>query len=497
MRLATVLLAFCALFGKNSVSAIDPPAEGNSAVNSVNAAEFNTVDNVGHGELERKYDYKQSLKRPFFIWNDSAHKQIPFFTHYGDTLASNEHLRLTPSLPNKAGSVWANNPNPHKEWQVHFAFKASGRAYAGGEGLALWYSKERAVSGNVMGSQDKWDGLALIFSTSARDDNRFTPYIYGALNDGKEIAGKNMRNNNIGAGNLGGCFKDYRNIAQPVWVRVTYKKRQLRVDIDLYKDGYEFIECFRSKDVDLPVGNYFGVSASTSSLTYDDHDVHGIEVFEVHPHPRKSKSRYQDEYVIDGATQKRIDEAKAAVEEAQQSFVDAGLAVEPEREAPFNPQMVQNLFENQFKIIEALDQLEQKVQKSPQDAVESTHERANAGIRSAVRPVDQKVEEIKGKVDALETKLAALDRDIKELLNVFHKGNSAGQMKLNEVSQKLDESHRKIKNAEESIVNAKIAARGGSVYAEYGLFFMIGAVVVYAVSVVLRMRKDRTPKKFI
>ncbi|KAI8622381.1 legume-like lectin [Chytriomyces sp. MP71] len=256
----------------------------------MNVEEDDDLANVGHGHLDRRYDYSQSFKRPFFVLNDAPDKKVPFFSYSGDTIASNENIRLTPSLPMHSGAIWSDEANKHAEWQMHFSFRASGRGYAGGEGLALWYAKEKDVKGPVMGNKDKWQGLGIIFSTSSRVENRYSPLIYSIMNDGsKELAGRVDYQQFVS----GNCLRDYRNTPHPVWVRVTYKKRQLRVDVDLYKDGYQFVECFRAKDIDLPTGYYFGVSASTGQhvMGENDHDVLGLEIFELNPHPRKSVSR--------------------------------------------------------------------------------------------------------------------------------------------------------------------------------------------------------------
>ncbi|KAI9335996.1 legume-like lectin family-domain-containing protein [Obelidium mucronatum] len=466
--LLTLLFALAA-------QATEPPTSGQKVTPGSDTGSLEDLDAVGHGQIDRKYDFKQSFKKPFFIVKETNDRKIPFFEVKDNAIASNEFVRLTSSLPNQVGSIWAEAPNQHKEWQLHFTFRASGRGYAGGDGMALWYSKEKGVTGTVMGSKDKWNGLGIILSTSSHKENRFTPFIYAMENDGtKAVEGRTPQNHEI----LGNCLRDYRNTPHPVWVRVTYKNRQLRVDFDLYKDGYQFVECFRAKNVDLPTGYYFGVSASTGLQVHDDHDVLGLEVFEVHPHPRKSKSKFQDEYKLNANAQKAIDEAKKAVDEVTQDLREAGVLKEEEQEAAFNPQMIQNLQENQFKIIEALNQIKQKVNNAPQAASENSHQKASEGVRNAVDPVDKKVDGIKTKINELELKLDALDRDIKELFNVIRNGNSMGQMKLSEVSKKLDESHIKIKSAQDAIQSGAGAS-------------------VYAVSVIVRMRGDRAPKKYI
>ncbi|ORY53585.1 hypothetical protein BCR33DRAFT_760983 [Rhizoclosmatium globosum] len=451
----TVLLAVLAAVAR----ATEPPKAGDHVSASSNVVDDATLDAVGHGQLDRRYDYKQSLKKPFFVFpNHETGNKIPFYDFSGDALVTNDYVRLTPSLPNQSGALWREEPNQHKEFQIHFAFRASGRGYAGGEGLALWYTANKGVKGDVMGAQDFFKGLGLIFSTSSRKDNRFSPYIYAVLNDGtKQIASRTPQTHEI----LGGCMRDYRNTPHPVWVRVTYKRRQLRVDVDLYKDGYKFEECFRAKDVDLPPGYYFGATAKTGAHdVFDDHDVLGLEVFEVHPHPRKSKSKFQDEFKLDPKAEKNFKQAQAAVEEVQQELQSAGI-LESEGEAVFNPQLVQSLQENQFKIIEALNQLEQKVNLAPNTASASSRAEAADAVRSSVEPVNNKVEGIKKKIDELELKLDALDRDIQQLFHVIRGSSSQSAQKLSDIGKKVEEGHEKIKTAHEYIGSGAAVKNSG------------------------------------
>ncbi|KAJ3073401.1 hypothetical protein HDU98_001585 [Podochytrium sp. JEL0797] len=494
MRFAHLLLACVSLLPR--VISTEPPGTGQAPASGSDPSldSVEAMDLVSHGQIERRHDYKQSFKKPVFIVDSG---KVPFF-EATNAILSPDSVRLTPSLPNQSGAIWAENQNPHKEWQAYLSFRASGRGYAGGDGLALWYTKEKSVSGGVMGSKDKWDGLGVVFSTSSQKDNRFSPLVYAMVNDGsKEVAGRSPAANEM----AGSCMRDYRNTPHPVWVRVTYKKRQLRVDVDLYKDGYQFVECFRAKDIDLPAGYYFGLSASTGAHIHDDHDIMGLEIFEVHPHPRKSKSKFQDEYKMDDASLKAVEQAKLAVEVVEEDLREGGVLGQ-EEEAVFNPQMVQNLQENQFKIIEALNLLEQKVSNAAAStsASQDSQSAASANVRNAVDPVDKKVESIATQMTQLELKMDALDRDIKELFNVIRTGHSMGNMKLSEVAKKVEEGHGKIREAHDKIGNAAAAAGGGGGGGSvvlYVLFFMVGGVVVYGVSVVVRMRGEKTPKKYI
>ncbi|KAG0339018.1 Protein ERGIC-53, partial [Podila humilis] len=109
----------------------------------------------------RRYDYKQSLKKPF-QYNDA----IPFWGQHGNTFVAQDFVRLAPSVPKLRGSVWRSAPNEYKEWEVEFSFRAHGQSPFGGRGFAFWYTQDRAMDGPVFGSKDKWKGLGLFMDTS-------------------------------------------------------------------------------------------------------------------------------------------------------------------------------------------------------------------------------------------------------------------------------------------------------------------------------------------
>jgi hypothetical protein len=129
-------------------------------------------------------DFKHSFKRPYFFYNDT--RNVPHWDLFFNVITSQESIRLTPSVPNMRGGIWSQIPNPHSAWQVsavigfkvpdpptvfdcsqvEFSFTAYGRNYIGGEGLALWYTKERGDAGDVLGFRDYWNGLGVLCDTA-------------------------------------------------------------------------------------------------------------------------------------------------------------------------------------------------------------------------------------------------------------------------------------------------------------------------------------------
>ncbi|KAG5458288.1 MAG: legume-like lectin family-domain-containing protein [Olpidium bornovanus] len=219
-----------------------------------------------------------------------------------DTIPSEEYIRLTPSVPGLKGSIWSTyaccptferrcrrvgvdrqrltqcafsrQPNKHPEWEVEFSVAVFGRGAAGGEGLAFWYTKDRAQDGPVFGSKDKWDGLGIIFDTY--DENASVSRQKFALT--AVVNPLNVQISHLPCGHTSAspkaeqpfslrrdqrrnCFRDYRNLHAPLWVRVSYHDKRLAVDIDIDKKGKSYVLCFEGHDISLPTGYYFGLSA--------------------------------------------------------------------------------------------------------------------------------------------------------------------------------------------------------------------------------------------
>lgn len=75
---------------------------------------------------------------------------------------------------------------------------------------------------------------------------------------------------------LAGCKLSIRKTKEPFHLRFTYKDRSLRAEYDIgATNTHEYRMCFVAPDLDLPTGNYFGLSAQTGGLA-DNHDVYSF-----------------------------------------------------------------------------------------------------------------------------------------------------------------------------------------------------------------------------
>ncbi|KAJ3118808.1 putative protein serine/threonine kinase, partial [Phlyctochytrium bullatum] len=280
-----------------------------------------------------------------------------------DALASEDYIRLASSIPGIRGSVWSKIPNPHKEWQVEFAFAAYGKAYAGGDGFGFWYAKDYG-DGPVYGSFDGWNGLGIFFDTSEQAENRFTPYIFGIVNDGNlHINGRS----DVLLSSIGGCFRDYRNRGSPVRARVSYVNQTLKLEIDLEEEDSR---------------GFTQASVISSDLLLDDHDVFSLETYELNPEHKRSNRKLAG--AISEEIKKRIKSAEETVVEAETESSSDQFIGSPHVDG----RLVEMIEENQFKIVESIDLLYQALAGNSDDKV--SEEKTESSILDAFKPVDDK-----------------------------------------------------------------------------------------------------------
>ncbi|XP_069758705.1 protein ERGIC-53-like [Narcine bancroftii] len=249
----------------------------------------------------RRFEYKYSFKGPHLAWRDGS---IPFWTKHGNTLPSAEKVRIVPSIRSQSGSVWTKNSVAFENWDVHVAFRIIGRNQIGADGLAIWYTKERGTMGPVYGADDHWHGVGIFFDTFDNDGSKNNPIVLVVQNDG-QLTYDHMKD---GAGQASGtCLRDYRNIYDPIRVRIRYYQRALKVYLNMGKadvvENYEL--CTQVIEMDLPLGGYFGVSSATGAVA-DDHDVLSFITFSLtdpekteastRVHEEQQEDKYQEEY---------------------------------------------------------------------------------------------------------------------------------------------------------------------------------------------------------
>ncbi|KAF3838861.1 hypothetical protein F7725_010629 [Dissostichus mawsoni] len=107
---------------------------------------------------------------------------------WGSTLVTSSYVRLTSDEKSKQGSIWNTVPCHLKDWEMHVQFKihGSGKKSLHGDGIALWYTKDKLHPGPVFSNNAQFHGLAVFVDTYSNDDatDRSFPFISAMVNNG-------------------------------------------------------------------------------------------------------------------------------------------------------------------------------------------------------------------------------------------------------------------------------------------------------------------------
>ncbi|XP_053474305.1 lectin, mannose-binding 2-like a isoform X2 [Ictalurus furcatus] len=242
----------------------------------------------GH-EMEEFLKREYSLSKPYqgIGSSGSSHWEL-----MGDAMVTTDQVRLTPDMQSKQGAVWSRMPCHLKDWelQVHFKIHGHGKKNLNGDGLAVWYTKERMQKGPVFGNKDFFTGLGLFVDTYPNEEKhieaqkkrytprtqRIFPYVLAMVGNGT-ISYDHERDGR--PTELGGCNAMVRNLKHDTFLFIRYVRRRLTVMIDI--DGqHEWRDCLDIPGVRLPQGYYFGASAITGDLS-DNHDLISLKLYQL------------------------------------------------------------------------------------------------------------------------------------------------------------------------------------------------------------------------
>lgn len=204
-----------------------------------------------------------------------------FWDISGNTMVTAHYVRLTPDLQSKQGAIWNRIACLMRDWemQVHFKIHGQGKKNLNGDGIAVWYTKDRMQPGSVFGSKDLFSGLGIFLDTYPNEEKqheRIFPYISAMVNNGS-LSYDHSRDGRPTT--IGGCTALVRNLNHDTFVVIRYLKRRLTVMIDI--DGKnEWKDCIDFPGIRLPMGYYFGASSATGDLT-DNHDVISVKVYQL------------------------------------------------------------------------------------------------------------------------------------------------------------------------------------------------------------------------
>ncbi|KAL1137948.1 hypothetical protein AAG570_009643 [Ranatra chinensis] len=161
---------------------------------------------------------------------------------------------------------------------IQFKVHGSGKDLYG-DGMAIWYARDRMVDGPIFGSADYFHGLAVIIDTYSNhngEHNHQHPYISAMVNNGTLHYDHDRDGTHT---QLAGCEVKLRNLYYDTNILIRYERETLTVMTDLDNKA-DWKDCLSVSGVHLPTGYYFGVSAATGDLS-DAHDIMSIRLLEL------------------------------------------------------------------------------------------------------------------------------------------------------------------------------------------------------------------------
>ncbi|KAI6177449.1 L-type lectin-like domain-containing protein [Aphelenchoides bicaudatus] len=223
---------------------------------------------------------EHALVKPF----QSANMDVPYFDISGHTMVTGQQIRLTANVQGRQGAIWNSVPVQSRDWEMHVTFNVhgdSGKLF--GDGMAIWYARDRGMVGDVFGSINQFSGLGVFIDTFNNDYKSYAhtfPYVYSMINNGTV----HYNNDKDGAdtqlgGSDAGCEVKVRNKDYETQMLIRYVGDTLTVLLDTEDHGL-WKQCFQVPGVHLPTGYYIGLSAATGDLS-DNHDIVGLKFYEI------------------------------------------------------------------------------------------------------------------------------------------------------------------------------------------------------------------------
>ncbi|KAF2715516.1 vesicular integral-membrane protein VIP36 precursor [Pleomassaria siparia CBS 279.74] len=220
-----------------------------------------------------------SLEPPYL----DSDMQSRWFDFGDDTIIrTDRYVRLASDKPSRTGWIFSRVPLTATNWEIVVEFKIHGQGNLYGDGFAMWLTKQRAQSGQVFGSMDKFEGLGVFFDTYKNNrPGTVFPYVMVMNGDGNTAYDKDSDGK---ANEVAGCSaRGIRNAQIPTKAKFTYfQEKSLKLELQ-YKAEDEWTECFDIPNFKVPPVAYLGFSAETGELS-DNHDIISVKTHNLYKH---------------------------------------------------------------------------------------------------------------------------------------------------------------------------------------------------------------------
>ena len=414
---------------------------------------------------------------PFFRIAPERSRNIPNFelqsSNYPPEVLSNK-LILTPSAPapgNQRGAVWSERTLDHQRWLADVDFRMSGPERGGGN-LNIWLAKDgpTSVGTSSVYTVGKFEGLVLVLdSNGPRGIGSLRAY----LNDGtKEYKSQ------TGIDNLAFAHCDYpfRNLGRPTQVKIRQTDRMLSVDLD----GYS---CFKSEDVVIPTGYRVGITAASADVA-DSAEIFKLVVMqdsnEFQNQNQNQNQNQQTQREFQETSQQPVAGSGNGVADAEaferDSIPDADAAAITSSIEQFADlhNRLQNMNHHLTTIYKQLSSADQHGEKRHEEVAIQLGQ-----MRGLFDRLD--------KLDAIEEKLAKMERDIKSLNTELRQSvaNAESAVKYH-VTGHLEGHHNKLAETLRHPGNGTLI-----------LVIVLCQLFVVVTYLVYKRRKANSPKKYL
>jgi len=325
--------------------------------------------------------------------------------------------------------------------------------------MSFFYTDKQLTTDTFYGGEHKFNGVAIIFDSSNRDPRSHIPTINLLHNDGNTIIQSQKEYNDI---RKSFCVADFRNSPLPVFVKVTYSNKNLKVEVDLSHEGKDYYECI-NENIDLPNNYFLGLTAKTGENIPDDHDILSFDFYQLNP-PPKENFHYrpkeeeiierEGEYTIDDQTLEHIKRVNEEIEKERESK-------EGPKEKIVDAQTVQVTVFRTLETVNRILSLIQTQKYSPNNQPNQNDEfisdinNRSDQLISDVGELYDHVEALKHSVDSLNDSVERNSQKTEYKINSVE--TKVNQKLVNEVNKVLNElkyvkeENRKLKTASQAL----------------------------------------------
>uniref|UniRef100_A0A6B2L4C4 L-type lectin-like domain-containing protein n=1 Tax=Arcella intermedia TaxID=1963864 RepID=A0A6B2L4C4_9EUKA len=410
------------------------------------------------------------------------------------------YVRLTPNQQSLKGAVWTTRPLRTKDWEIHVQFAIGSEGRLGADGMAIWYTKQKAQIGPVMGSSDRWQGLGVILDTFDNDGQRDNPLIYAVYNDNNFAFDPSTDGKE---NTLGSCPVNIRQVnSHP---ENKFSKLKMRLQDKILTISYDisaitgsepnWVECFR---VPLPIedeagGYYLGITAETGGLS-DYHDVKSVSTWSLRTPPKpkavEEKQKVEKNEPKNEPRSEPRSEQRSEKKEEQRRDPPAPPSI-PQKRSSDDPvsEIVNRLIDLEKRDDSFSSTLEEKFREM--QAKLETMEREQAQVLTKLM---NGLDNIRSAVDV--TRVEELKKDVKNALSSLN----AVQQRINQIEAQIDGTTRKtddLKGAHDAKVNElkDIVERSSSW--GFWTYFMIFQILFFGAFFWWRKGQEEKSKKFL